>query len=184
MDAVDEQMEVAQTMRLLGNQQQIMGDEIRRWQLDPEELLVRVEKFLRRQRWNGETNKYEAMIGVDPFANELGIQTILAYLTGALDPRSTTLSNFDIDDVNRLAKQARTAIRDIIILKYDTFQINPDYIPYIVYHCDGMVYGCLKRAFEGGERRSQAQSHHTIENIRRGNQEPNSGGEKKGWLFK
>lgn len=162
-----------------------MGDEVRRWQLDPEELLFRIERFLRRQVYSPKTKSYVSIKGVEPMANELGIQTILAYLTGLLDPRSITLSNFDEDSVNRLARQSKEALRDFIVSEYAELGIQSCYIPLIVCFCDSMVYGVLRRAYMGGERRSQQATHHTLEQVRSFEDGGRAKvGEKKGFLFK
>jgi len=164
---------------------QTFSDALTRWQLDPEELLDRIERFLRRHQWDAEKRCYVAIPGVPPLANENGISTILAYLSSLLDPRSVTLSNFEDDDVRRLAKQARTAIRDIITLRYRDYGIDADYIPFIVYNCDSIIYGTLRRGFDEGERRFLSTTHQTIERrdvavAEKNKQET----EKRGFLFK
>lgn len=161
------------------------GDALTRWQLDPEELLDRIERFLRRQVWSNDMKCYVQIPGVDPLANERGISTMLAYLSSLLDPRSVTLSNFDDDDVRRLAKQARTAIRDIITLRYRDYGIDADYIPFIVYNCDSIIYGTLRRGFEEGERKFLSTTHQTIE--RRdviANEKKRAETEQRGFMFK
>ena len=154
-----------------------ISDEIRRWQLDPEELLFRVEKFLRRQTYDFKLKKYVTIAGVPPFANELGIQTILSHLSSILDPRSTTLSNFDEDHVLRMAAQSRHALRDNIVASYQAYEISAKDIDLVIKTIDLMVFGAYRRAYMGGERRSQAHSYQTLEQVRRGDYQ--DGGSKK-----
>ena len=165
-------------------QQSSTGDALTRWQLDPEELLDRIERFLRRQIYDIDQRRYVNIEGVKPLANDLGITTILAYLSSLLDPRSVMLSNFEDDDVRRLAKQARNAIRDIVTLRYKEFEIDADYIPFIVYNCDSIIYGALRRGFEEGERRFLKTTHQTIEHRQLQAQEKAREDQKRGFLFK
>ncbi len=126
----------------------VIGDELRRWQLDPIELLERVERFLRRERYDERLKRYTPIYGVPPMANEYGIQTILAQLGSMLDPRSIALSNFEEDDVLRSAKQSRIALSTLLLLRYKDFGIQMDHVPIIVSDVDTMVYGGNKNEFK------------------------------------
>lgn len=144
-------------------------EEFMRWRLDATDLVKEVERFLRGQIWSETDKSYITPKDtqgkpIKPLANEAGIARLCTMVRIQLE-RNITLSNYDEEDILRLAKQYNNCIRELLADCYQSFGIDMRMLQYIRRNLDSIFYSNLKRAFGAGERNSIGRSHTTSEQI-------------------
>jgi len=135
-------------------------DNLVKYQLEVNDILERAEHIL-----SGDVPAFEQghMIWAknpepeNNTLNSLGVREIMQRLAMYIN-RNTILSDFEQEEIDNKALEFGKALNNLIFMKYEEFGIDneekmKDY-PMIVLEVTDMVHAALKRALNGGERRS------------------------------
>lgn len=138
----------------------------RQFYLSYEELLDDFEHF-----WKGEnktekgwTNEFKGKTDDPAIMSEKAARVLVNLLRGALS-KVIRLTNFKMEDINRLSYQSRERIAGWLAtegwLKYN---IPVSYLPMISHQCELLTYSSLLWAKEGGGQRFMNTSVRSVEN--------------------
>lgn len=123
-----------------------------RWQLEIEQYLERFEHYM-----YGHTRDYAKRtwkdIGdeADPKCNKQGVKDMISFLSNELD-KTLTMSNLTMEDVYRLAREARRNIVELVYLNWKLWELYKRYWNDVVIKIDHIIFTNLLRAYNQGER--------------------------------
>lgn len=148
--------------------------ELSKWEMGFDEQLVRIEHFLRGEKYNTDNDKWEKKRKA--YMTEEGIQSVIMMLDMNVN-RNTFLTNYSIEDVRIRCQYITYNVIQFIAENYDRYKIefqDFDDILNIVNSTDNAFH----RAIGGLEREQRLTSKKTVETI--GNMRP--GESKKSWI--
>ena len=135
-------------------------DNLVKFQLELNDILEKAEHILR-----GDIPKFDSghlIWTTNPTPsnntlNEVGVREIMQRLAMYIN-RNTILSDFTQEEIDVKSLDFGKALNNLIFMKYEEFGIDSDdkmkNYPMIVLEVSDMVHAALKRALNGGERRS------------------------------
>lgn len=135
--------------------------ELSKWEMSFDEQLIRIEHFLRGEKYNTENDKWERKRR--PYMTEEGIQSVILMLDMNVN-RNTFLTNYSIEDVRIRCMFITYNIIQFISENYDRYKIDFqdfDDILNIVNSTDNAFH----RAIGGLEREQRLTSKKTVETI-------------------
>jgi hypothetical protein len=154
--------------------------------LDTSKLLQDIEMFLRGKEenfyWNPQTNRYESNVveGGMPKANKKGIQAILNYCRGIINPQ-VVQGNFDKKEWGYFIFEKRIEIAHMLIVSFYDWELKSDAdITDITDFLMNIIEPFTSRLIDNKERESYAATIKTVESARiaGGNALFNSGGQQ------
>ena len=126
--------------------------DIIKWQLQQDETLEIIEKSLRKQKYNFESQKWENIDNVKPVMNETGIFDIITILKSTIH-KNFALTNFTKDDIYRICKQIRNEVIINLYLNWKKYDLNKSNMGHIVNLIDRNVFSLLTKSLNDGERK-------------------------------
>lgn len=126
------------------------SNDLVKWQLTTYDLLDEIEHRLRGEVFNHKEGKYEKKF--ERLMTEEGINKIMNFLFSYVD-KNSILTNFTMEDVRRLSKDARNALSELLAFNFVKWELNKGDLTMIVVMIDEKIYAVLRRAFNDGERR-------------------------------
>jgi len=135
-------------------------DNLVKYQLEVNDILERAEHILSGDEPAFEQGHLIWKSNPEPLQNtlnKLGVREIMQRLAMYIN-RNTILSDFEQSEIDNKALEFGKALNNLIFMKYEEFGIDTegkmkDY-PMLVLEVTDMVHAALKRALNGGERRS------------------------------
>lgn len=149
------------------------GSEITRYILETEDILEEIEQKLRGNLWSSRRGAW--MQKGKPMMREDGINQLILVLSNFLN-RHIALSNFETEDISRIALEVRIAIVRLIRLNWQNWEVDKNSLEIIVRIIDTSVFAMLRRAWHGGERESLSKRYKHIEGPYNPQRKPSFGG--------
>lgn len=128
--------------------------------VDPTEVIERIEHELRGEKWDPQKRQWVQI--KKPLLNEYGISQLMYRITDKVNT-VFNISNFDDNDVQRLAKDCRHEIIDFLAHEFDKIGVREADMTHIVVKIDHYVYAILRQAYADGTRKMLTSSYHIQE---------------------
>lgn len=125
-----------------------------RWQYELDDVLQRIENFLRGRVLNPENGKYRKMY--EPMMNDQGINHVMSDLSAHLH-KGVFLSNLGREDVNRKMRDFLREFTDWLYRTYDKYEIDPSNMGRICEMMDSCIFTALMKPMDDKERTHRGQ---------------------------
>jgi plasmid maintenance system killer protein len=170
-NAAQEQLRMNDMMGSIGGLAQQYPDLIR-WQLDSEDILIKIENLLRGNVWTGKQWEKKG----ERLMNDKGIRVFLTELSGFVHKGLIT-SIYREEDIKLRMLSIGKTINDLIYIKWEEFEIVPANARTIY---DIIVLGqiepAFRRAVNGNYMKTLATMYKNIESVSKTQQPKRSGG--------
>lgn len=128
--------------------------------LETYDILEDLEQKLRGNVWNERLGRYVQKS--KPLLKEEGVNRIVLLLSGFVN-RHVALSNFNENEINRIAYETRITVVNLLRLNWDIWDVDKSNLDVIVRIIDCCIFSMLKRAYKGGERENLGKRYKHIE---------------------
>lgn len=125
-----------------------------RWRFDTTRILDQFRHFLK-----GEIEKRDGTwqkVGKQ-IMNNTGIEECMTYLTSIINP-NTLMSYLDKHEIYEMTRWAALKFNALVYEKGEIFDIHPYSVPILINSISDFIFTTLKRAQDGGERKSLTQT--------------------------
>lgn len=155
--------------------------DLMKWQLATIDLIEEIKHELACEIYNTETDTWVRSTGVTPLVNEMGINSLIGFVSG-LANKNTILSNLSEKDVNVIMQNLCDRLAEHLFLNWEDYKIEKMNIDMVFFKIENFCLMSLKRAQDEGERSflKQTESRREIINV-------GDGGKRSilpGWLGK
>jgi len=141
-----------------------VGQDVTRYILETYDILEEFEHKMRGRIWSPHTRTWE--LKCRPLMNDYGASRIMLLLSAFVN-RHIALSNFFMEDINRIALDMRIELIKLLRLEWINFGVDKSMLGSVVKMFDATIISMLKRAYKGGERQSLGQRYMHIEGGRK-----------------
>jgi len=125
-----------------------------RWQYELDDVLQRIENFLRGRVLNPETGKYRRLY--QPMMTDDGINHIMSDLSSHLH-KGVFLSNLSREDIDRKMKDYMRSLTDWLYCTYDKYKIDTSNLSRICENVDTAIFTALMKPLDDKERTHRGQ---------------------------
>jgi hypothetical protein len=140
------------------------GQDVTRYILETYDILEEFEQKMRGRIWNPRTRNWEKKGRA--LMNDLGASRMMLWLSNFVN-RHIALSNFDTEDIKRIAFESRIELIKLLRLEWINFEMEKSMLGSIIRMCDATIFSMLKRAYRAGERTSLGQRYMHVEGGRK-----------------